>query len=1032
MEEEEEENEILVEKYLADFSALSQSAIDLLNEVLSPYDNPDTKRKAQTTRPQIPSYVYKGSIKDPQDLQNRSANGLFTYKSGQNRLLVTAETQKSMLQLSGVRGATSLTLERKNAIPSKGGKKGTSGQPSVTDVLKKAVELTAEFREVEAPKPKKKVVQAVPERKTTSTVPVMTTACGEEFDPNRCMVGANGVYSWQKVKEFMEAYHLHQPTIKTEKIGGAEFTTYCDILRTHWTRYMTASLVDAFGDVVVGKSKTPVLSRKQLERMAEENSIKIIAKMTDQAIAHLLIRVMVINLLTLDAVEYGLGKAAEPIVDSLLAGNLNLSELKPKTRLAVIMLASRFNKKLLDHIGLQEDEKLDSEFQNFQQGLLNLRLSVEGLNAQQSAAVVSNLAKTVPRKTVVPMADKKSDLADIVSKIEFSEKPGGVFKNFARVLESTGILDTISASKQPLTVLIIPDKELGVVLGKLKITLERFMALPSLPKALLSMILKTEELKSGQVVALDGSKYDVKKLKGKFTITETIGRVYAYVPEEANVQSSGVKFYESDTVFCGSLIDNIKEEAEEKEVVTKNETPCERIVSSYRNKKTTKMLTMLLESGGVFGTAHSTTVDELRSNMAATIKSINATKQFSQIVDEEMATYLINLREALEKGRKINKIFNPSFNLNEVSATCKAFKDLLSGNTMPAKKVPERKPAPKPVPKKKEPSPPPEESEESEEQDLNDLFDELLKLGFEKFVTILEASNVDIPGEGKIVVFAFPDGVIDEFLSDRDMSFDDLLDNQNMVDAIKLAHSVKTSSDGPYLMGDGKTEFEAEAEPLYEDEYLLIYSTEDVRFEEETTEEKPAVKTLPPKEKGKASSCQRIMNIMQMMNMNFGTMGEFFADEAVSPLSLSEMSPKEFGEEYIDKLADQSRLDLNDVFDANLTAYILNATKAYQIGIEGEKPEDYSKLPFDCNGWGKLEIGHFQHKITGNVAKVAHSVVTKSPPKVFTSDEDFPSIVGKKGSTVVANIRVQGKAPVSETVVSPLVKAVAEEEEADL
>ena len=1109
MAEEEEKNFDVVGEILDGFGGLTTFAIEELNSVLKAYDDPAAKRKAVADK--IPAFVREGSIEDLDDLKERSRKGLFRYSKTQGRLLITGKMQGEILKNAGLSVS----------------KYGLTSRPSITAILQRAVEMTEELRVAKAAPPKKK---AVAERRTEQT-PVITTACGETFDPNRCLLktgAGESSYSWQKVQDFMTAYRLHQPKV-SDPPGDQGYKTYCDILRTHWTRYMTAALIDAFGD-----PDQTLPTREELERMAIMNGIKHSAKIPDQELAKALIRIMVTNILTIDAAQYGLGDAAGQIVDSLFSGSVKLSELPTKTRLATIMLASRFSKKILDYVNLQEDPELDREFQNFQQGLVNLRQSVENLNSKQSAAVVSKLASTIAQtesasekavaksvssKTTSPVPTRKRRSADIANAIEnltFADNPSSTFRHFASILSDAKILEEVAKSDKPLIILLTPDHILKELLFKsLDITPEQFGTLPSVCKALRSMVLKKVSLSAGRVEGMDGSKYTVTKLSGKFRIAET-GKGELFASEDGS-QYSDVTFYEASGIFLGNFLDQIVAEVEElfpikktvpkkthkvEPVVVKKQPPkrtpvvnksapprktpqveeeeepvvakktvpkktpvvvkktpkveqeeepeepqpatktvpkknpavvakrkenaCERVFAEYKNKKVSKIGTMLLGVDGIFGDLHDQEADLLRNDVPAVMEVIDATEKFTHPMDADMVNFLIDLREALEKGRTSNPIFNPSINFNDLSGTCKALTDLISGKTAPVKKVQVKaQPGKKSTASKKT-----QQAEEPEEGEESNLAAFLVDAGFDQFMAIAEATGEPILTQKQLVIFAPTDEAIANFLDSFDMDLESFLARQDLVDAIVRAHYAEALSiSDEYTMADDETVHETEEDPIINEADFFVYSIDEVSLnsqarsillgetEEVPTEQPKATKTQVEESR---KPCEQIIQMVDLFGRNPSTMQEFFEDPEIGPLTLNDVAEDAFGDAYIKRLEDSlgEGSDASGFLTSQARRYLFQATQGYLAGIGSEKAEDFQSLAFDCDGWGKLEIAGAQHKVTGGVAKVARSVM---PPV------EQPK---KSGSAVVASIRMKGTSPHSKSPEVPrMVAEVAQEEE---
>jgi hypothetical protein len=809
-----------------------------------------------------------------------------------------------------------------------------------------------------------------------------------------------------------------------------------------------------------------------------------------------------------------LGDAAGQIVDSLFSGSVKLSELPTKTRLATIMLASRFSKRILDYVNLQEDPELDREFQNFQQGLVNLRQSVENLNPKQSAAVVSKLARTIAQtesqsekevarsvssKTTSPVPTRKrraSDIANAIDNLTFAETPASTFKHFSSLLSETKILEEVAKSDQPLVILLTPDHTLEELLKRLlTITSEEFATLPTVGKVLRLMVLKKASLSAGKAEGIDGSKYIITKLSGKFRIAETGKPGDGLIAMEDGSQYSDVTFYEVNNFFLGNFVNQIvsevkkllaskksakeepvvthkktvpppkrtpvvakseapilhkktqpapkveeteeepvvtkkktvpppkrtpvvakSEETEEEPVVTKKKTQpapkrnpnvaakrkesaCERVFAEYKNKKISKIGTLLLGVEGVFGDLYDQEVDLLRGDVPTSMVVIDATEKFTYPMDAEMVNFLIDLKEALEKGRESNPLFNPSINFNDLSGTCKALTDLISGKTAPVKKTQASKSS---APSKKQSEP---ESEESEESELPNL---LVLAGFDQFVALVETTGEPILTQKPLIIFAPTDDAIANFLDSYEMDAESFLARQDLVDAIISAHYIGgLEISDEYMMADGETVQHVEDDPVIDEPDYIVYSTDEVRVDTaaklllgEEIEQAPTKSTkevipepISEPEQESRSPCEQIIQMADLFGRNPSMMDDFFSDPEISPLPLEDMTADTFGDAYVAKLGAVlgEGSDASNFLTPLALRYLFQSTQGYVAGIGSETAVDFRELPFDCDGWGKLEIAGAQHKVTGGVAKVARSVVPTEIPQESATGE--PAII---------------------------------------
>lgn len=489
-------------------------------------------------------------IQDLEELKEASRNGLFRKSlkdvtgKGVGRL-VNAEIQKKMLVDSGL-GGSDLSFT------------GT-GKYKLDDVLEKAIELTDELVVKETTLKTKAVA------KKTKEIPTTSTACGETFDPERCSLSkyAKSPYRLEEVQAFLKTYHIYEPTAQ-----NADYKSLCDLLKDHWTRYMTAALVDVFGS-----GKAPKISSRELRNMAIERGIKFEKNDSDEEITRLLIRYMVDNILTIDAAQYGLGESAVSIVDTLMGGDLNIEHLEPKARLAVIMVGARFNKKLLDFVTASVDAdvvgtpEFKKEFNNFQQGLAHLRRSVEEMKPAQSAKVVEGLAaaiaktaKTTAKKTAAavsqntsaPLATKprvKQEILEFLSNAVFNEHPEDSFKMFAELLDKSGIADMLAKTISGSVVLATTDAAMKDITTKIfKTDFETLSSLRAIHNGAKMMVVKADKLKEGNFKSSDGASLKVSSLGDKFEVVDVNTKFSIFVSEEYN-DHDGIKFYRATNML---------------------------------------------------------------------------------------------------------------------------------------------------------------------------------------------------------------------------------------------------------------------------------------------------------------------------------------------------------------------------------------------------------------------------------------------------------------------------------------------------
>jgi hypothetical protein len=508
--------------------------------------------------------VRQPKILNLKDLKDQVAKGLLRKSrkeivgKGVGRL-IDAATQNAMLKASGLSAGLSFT---------------GAGKYKLDEVLEQAIQKTEKLLEQEVT-PKVKAIAP-----KTKEIPVTVSACGETFDPERCSLSkqASSPYRLDQVEAFLKAYHIYKPTT-SDPPKDSDYKSLCNLLTEHWTRYMTAALVDVFGS-----NKVVKLSSKDLRNMAIERGIKFESSTTDMEITKSLIRYMVDSILTIDAAQYGLGKSSGPLIDTLMGGDLKLENLEPKSRLAIIMVGSRFNKKLLDFVTQSIDsEVMDSldfkkEFNDFQQGLANLRKSVESLKPEQSVRIASGLAQAIAKTTKMetqktaeavshntsaPLPTKKrvsQELLTFLADASFDEHPTDTFVLFSELLAKSKIIDTLARSTEGYVVFATTDAAIKDMLKRFFQTdFETFSTLKSVHNALRMMVLKKSKLESGKFKALDGSSIVVQMLEDKFNVIDTERKYTIVVSAEYN-EHSEIRFHRTANMLLQRDLKAVKAE----------------------------------------------------------------------------------------------------------------------------------------------------------------------------------------------------------------------------------------------------------------------------------------------------------------------------------------------------------------------------------------------------------------------------------------------------------------------------------------
>ena len=491
------------------------------------------------------------SITTLADLKARVIDGLFVKQRsdiGQKGRgsVITAEVQREFLKSTGASGQ-SLNLDSISKLN--------------TEIVRVSTQIAKVDPRVEKPRAG---ANYDPEAK------YVTTACGETFDPERCFAEGKSPYRMDEVQSFMERYNIYQPK-------GASYKSLCDLLRSHWKKFMTDALVDLFT-----KQKVTELTSTQLHELAIERGIQA-RGVPDAEIGRQLIRYMVDELLTVDALQFGLGEAAESIVDTIMNGSLDITSdaITSKQRLAILMIGARWNPKLLQFISVSDpnDTQLRMEFENFQQSLNNLRTAVTRLSEAQVVKTASQLASTIAKtagksakvtaaviseNTEIPLATEgrsEDDTLHFIANMKFAFSPDSTFKIVADLFRQSGSLKKMTTGKY---VILVPDDTFfrEVVLKALKCDLQAFINAPSVGSMLeLNVFKDLGPFKAGKLRSLTGKEWPLRRVKeGTGTFWAVDGKSYPEdedqnIPISDDVLEHGnLKFYHLDGLLLTVLV----------------------------------------------------------------------------------------------------------------------------------------------------------------------------------------------------------------------------------------------------------------------------------------------------------------------------------------------------------------------------------------------------------------------------------------------------------------------------------------------
>jgi uncharacterized surface protein with fasciclin (FAS1) repeats len=683
-------------KFWTDFNGVTQASFDVLN----------TRLEAMGQK----------TLHTLADLKKEAEDGLFDRKKSKNsrQTILGMDVVRQFLSLSNIKNTSILNF---------------TSVPSIARICEEAVRRTAAIIQGgEIPKKNK----AAPLSETQREGPVFSTACGESFDPGKCSVNAANHYSQQKVSEYMEVFQLHKPR-------GANYNQMCDILKAHWMRYMTDSLVDVF-------SQSPLeLSKTALRAMASERGIRIEGK-TNQEIANDLIRFMVEKVLTLDALDYGMGDAADQIVNLLMSDSLEFSSLTKKQKLGVIMMGSRFNRKLLQYVMVDEESSsLNYELEAFQKGLSALRASVSNLSEESGVKIASGLAhsiaqtekksnetkkKVTAEEVEVPLPTKQrvgDDNVHFVTNLKFPSNDS-TYKLIGKIFEITGHLTNIAKLHKKAHIFLPSDVILSkVLMGPFKgMSIEEFSTQPL-----------TQGLLDFWTIIQVGNLFPNTKIKRKtFTTRDNIsitfelsddGQMFNLTSGTTHLRISSTPKIHGDVAFYatygfmsrkfgvqdkGKPVSPVKKSPKSVEVNLPSVSPakknvelsaCEEFIGMINKKSLKKLETLLVELYGLDNFSKDR-IEELSdiselSDIFGQSKILNASLSISAV------HFIHEVAVAFITQRDVNRLFDVQLDLSKPAKACKALNDMLAGH-IKASSVAKRTPPPAEEPKSPRKSPP--------------------------------------------------------------------------------------------------------------------------------------------------------------------------------------------------------------------------------------------------------------------------------------------------------------------------------------
>jgi uncharacterized surface protein with fasciclin (FAS1) repeats/cell division septation protein DedD len=994
-------NPVANDKYWSSFLGVTSTAMTLLNQKLEE--------------------LGLSTIETLKELKKQAQEGLFSRKKdGSGRVsLMGVEFLKRFLMASGVKGISGLNL---------------SSSPTLDQLCAEAVRRTTSVSEKEVPSTKPATTTQI-----NAEGPVFTTACGETFDPARCSVLASESYSQQKVEEFMKAYQLHKP-------AGANFNRMCDILKTHWIRYMTDMLSDVF------MQPTVTLDGVTLRNMASERGIPIKNK-SDQDVVNDLIRWLVEKVLTLDALDYGLGEASNQIVDSIMSDTLDFKKLTKKQKLAVIMMASRFNRKLMNFVIVDEStEELYQELSGFQKALSNLRSAVKSIPTPQGVKIAAGLAQSVAEaeskkketdakaaaeevEVPFPTSERVSlDSVDFVANLKFPNNPA-TFKIISRVFELTEYLKGIALLGKKVHIFLPTDDIMKQFLEKIKKNVEQFSALP----AAVSILKLLTVVESGPLLAA------IKSRKGKFKAhsgddiiltTSDHERLIQFETNEgksrttitASPKQHGNMIFYSSGVTTGRYTKELlgvktttkpsSPKASPKKTAspskgaqgvdvklpsmspTKKDTEmsaCEEFVTLFVKKNLTKLGEILFGIHGVLKGARGN-VFEL-SDFKLLSKVVKASKALrSEEPGAGVLQFIYELAVSYIAQVDVNPMFDVQVDLTKPVRACRVFNDLLEARTKAV-----------PIAKKI--------SEEPQEYNtLNEALGAMDCLVTLQMFDMSEGTDNELlhdPELSDIFVFAPTDQVLTDYLESIGQDLDFVLSEEggDIRDALLSSMIARKDSDDVFIMDDltkrrapknkkNQAGF-AEGCVLYRLEKYEMpsgiadmageeYDDEFIHEDDDEIEEEPTKFSLP------AKGCERIYAMFQALSSVLPkTMADFVAIFDGAPdLALADAR-------QVFVIALQERYPgFDEKIDDAVTEEMIEYIRTMMVGYN-QSPAVMGKRLFDCAIFARLYTGGHSKKVADVNSKFGPTPVAQkaSPPKkVATPPKSTSSTVAKKAS----------------------------------
>lgn len=686
------------------FHGVTRSSMAVLNARLKTQNRPEI-HTLEELKKSTAGGAYAGIFR----LTKQNAGG-----KQQTARLISVVDQKAFLSESGVVGISNLTL---------------TSNPSLSDLCEKAVALTTAIVEGRSVPAEKSRARPLKEEEG----PVFSTACGETFDPGRCSLMSSSPYAQQKVEEFLERFQIY-------KSKDAKYESMCDLLKAHWTKYMTDSLLDVFGHTQV------TLSNTELKNMAIERGIPIDGK-SDQEIANDLIRFMIERLLLLDASHLGLGDASGRIVSMLMEGSLDLTTLTEKQKLAVLMIGARFNKKLLNFVVVGDNDDMKFEFENFQQSLSNLRTAVKNLKGTHSVKIATGVAETIAKtekkqeeQEVTTMAKEAhspvqtlsrmaSDYEVSISKLEMTSKRK-TFKHMAYVLKETQYLHRhLRGGAVVRHMFLITDDSLESILKKHLggMSVEKFARLPIMNDLLETVTFISPHDMLSSVKAYISTGRDFGNIRGEsfhaaLSSDEQI-LTLTHVPSGGSVKVSmdykepsnfgKLRVYATTGLMAGAFMKQLLSYVNQKSppverkksppvatVQPKKETkvvdvdlpsvvppvaktpltPCQQLVSQFKTKSVNKIGLMLFGDHGLLRSDKDSDPEELRD-----LEVLRRKVQNSKALEGEISSGLLDLVHQIlvvfKRESNVNPNFDVQINLKDSNSSCRAITDLVKGHT---------------------------------------------------------------------------------------------------------------------------------------------------------------------------------------------------------------------------------------------------------------------------------------------------------------------------------------------------------------